>query len=121
MKYLCLLCFTLISFVGLSQEVIIEEDNTPSKLMLAVNYPSFEDIYNRLDAITENINDTSITLQRIDEIRQGILIIDTKRIGHSFEGLKIEARPSLNLELQRVMFTGNFFNTLQRTPLIIRQ
>ena len=120
MKYVFTICFTLIINLGFSQEVIIEYDE-PINLLLAVNYEGFDDIYNRLKSISENINETTISIQRIDEIRQGQLVINTENIGRSFEGFKIDPRPSLNIELQRVMFSGNFINSFQRTPIIIKQ
>ena len=120
MKHLYILCFSLSCAFGFSQEVIIE-DEKPSDLLLAVNYKGFDDVYNRLESISKNINETSVILKRIDQIRQGFLVIDTKSIGQSFEGLKIDARPSLNLELQRVMFTGNSINPFRRTPIVINQ
>jgi hypothetical protein len=118
MKLLFTLSLTFISYIGFSQEVIIE-DNQPNTIDLSINYQGFEDIYNKLRAISEHINETTTIIKRFDEIRQGQLIINTENLGRSFEGLKMDARPSLDVELQRIMFTGNFFNTQQRTPLIV--
>lgn len=122
MKPLFTICIALISYFGLAQEIIIEDEDTkPSILLATKNYKGFDAIYNNLQTISENINETTLTLMCIDEIRQGQLLINVANIGRSFDDLKIDTRPSLNLELQRVMFTGNFFNTQQRIPLIIRQ
>ncbi|WP_397363251.1 hypothetical protein [Olleya sp. R77988] len=119
MKYLFTFCFTLFSYLGISQEVIVE-NNPENNLDLTINYKGFDTIYSNLRAISENINETTTIIKRFDEIRQGQLIINTENIGQSFEGLKMDIRPSLDVELQRIMFTGNFINP-RRAQVIISQ
>ncbi|WGD33905.1 hypothetical protein [Olleya sp. YS] len=118
MKYVFTICMTLMSCFGLSQEILVDNNQT-NAIDQTINYQGFEEIYNKLRAISEHINETTTIIKRFDEIRQGQLIVNTENLGRSFEGLQIDARPSLDVELQRIMFTGNFFNTQQRTPLII--
>lgn len=120
MKYLFTFCFALFGYLGFCQDIIVE-DNQPTILDLTINYEGFDTIYDNLRAISENINQTTSIIKRFDEIRQGQLIINTENIGQSFEGLKMDVRPSLDVELQRIMFTGNFFNTQQKTPIVIQQ
>lgn len=118
MKAVVTLSFVLLSWFSFSQEIIIE-NNKPDDVILQINYKGFEAIYDKLQSITDNINNTTIAIKRIDEIRQGQLIISTENMGKSFKGFNINPRPSLNIEVQRVMFTGNFFNTMQSTPIIL--
>ena len=106
MKHLFSISFVLISCIGFSQEELKQ-----NPLFLSTgNNGNFESVYNRLSAISENINETTFTINHLDEIRQGQIIISTNDIGRSIGNMKIDTRPSLNIEAQRVMFTGNFAN-----------
>ena len=84
MKYLFTICFALISCFGLAQEVITEDEDTkPSILLATKDYKGFDAIYNNLQTISENINETTTILMRLDDIRQGQLIINTASIGEN--------------------------------------
>jgi len=55
-------------------------------------------------------------------MRQGQLIISTKPLAESFNSIYLETRPSLNIELQQIMFSGNFPNpSLRRFPVVFKQ
>ena len=55
-------------------------------------------------------------------MRQGQLIISTKPLAESFNSIYLETRPSLNIELQQIMFSGNFQNpSLRRFPVVFKQ
>ena len=108
MKYFLTLSLILVSYLGFSQEIIVESNTTNP--VQALNYPDFDNVYDRLKAISTNINETLVVIDRLDEMRQGQLIINTTNIGKSFEGVTLDIRPSLDIELQNVMYTGTFLN-----------
>lgn len=78
----------------------------------------FDKLYTDLDKVSNSITSNNNSMKRIDEIRQGQLIISTENIGRSLKNINIDMRPSLDIEVQRIMFTGNFQNP--RRPGFIR-
>jgi len=117
MKRLLFISFAFIGIIGFAQQQV--QQTRP--LFLSVgNNGYFNNVYAKLDAITNSITNTNFNIKRIDEIRQGQLIISTENIGKSLQNIKIDVQPSLDVELQRVMFSSNFPNPRQRF-LVIKQ
>jgi len=91
MKYFFAFSFVLISCLGFSQEENKQNNSQPS---------------------------TTRSIKRLDEIRQGQLIISTENINKSITIESIDIRPSLDIEVQKIMFTGNFRNPRDRNVII---
>lgn len=117
MRHLIVVVFILVSTLSFSQEKNKDLKQLPL-LILVGNNGNFNSVYNKLDALSKNITETTVVLKREDEIRQGLLIISTENLGKSFNAIHLDTRPSLNIEVQRVMFTGNFHNP--RSPGFIK-
>lgn len=117
MKYTLITSFILISMFSFSQEKNEQLNNLPL-LITTGNNGNFDTVYSRLNTLSKNITENTVSLKRLDEIRQGQLIISTENIGKSLKMIKIDMRPSLDIEVQRIMFTGNFLNP--RQPGLIR-
>ncbi|WP_299890608.1 hypothetical protein [uncultured Lacinutrix sp.] len=109
MKYLLSITFILISYFGFSQENIKQNDENPLFLTTG-NTGNFDTVYKRLNDISNNINETTTIIKHIDDIRQGQIIISSDNIGRAFNNIDINVQPSLDIEVQRIMFTGNFVN-----------
>jgi len=117
MKPLLILALFLVSVFGFSQEQHKPLDQLP--LVITTGYKgSFETVYNSLDNLSKHITKNSVILKRENEIRQGQLIISTENMGKALKNVKIDMRPSLDIEVQRIMFTGNFINPNNPTGCI---
>ena len=121
MKKTLIFAFTLFSLLGFSQEKEAKKTELPFLISVG-NTGVFNSVYSRLDFISKNITKNTKSLQRLEEMRQGQLIISTKPLAESFNSIYLETRPSLNIELQQIMFSGNFPNpSLRRFPVVIKQ
>jgi len=118
MKYLFTFSFILVSLFGFSQEDDTKLDNSKPLFVSTSSISNLESIFKRLENITNNINTTTYTIKGLDEIRQGQIIISTDNIGKSINIESIDIRPSLDIEVQRIMFTGNFRNPRDRNVII---
>jgi len=107
MKNLLFPFFILICFLSFAQE----QDAKIQPLFISnISFNGFDKVYSDLNKVANSITANNFSIKRIDEIRQGQLIISTENIGRTFNNLKIDMRPSLDIEAQRIMFTGNFIN-----------
>ncbi|AUC80854.1 hypothetical protein [Lacinutrix sp. Bg11-31] len=102
MKNLLFVIIILISVLGFAQE---QKTNTKPLFISNINISAFDKVYLDLDKVTNSITNINFGMKRIDEIRQGQLIISTENIGRSLKNIKIDMQPSLNTEVQRIMFT----------------
>ncbi|WP_452222414.1 hypothetical protein [Lacinutrix salivirga] len=118
MKAFITLSILFISFLGYSQENTTTTNNYKFDYK-KLNYKGFNSVYDNLKALSNNINQTTTVIRGFDEMRQGQILVDTRNLGKSFEGLELDSRPSLNLEMQRIMFTGNSINPFQDNQLIL--
>ena len=115
MKNFLFITCILFNVLGFTQE---QSDKTQPLFISNINIGDFGKVYSDLDKVTNSITSNNFSIKRIDDIRQGQLIISTENIGKSLKNIKINMRPSLNVEVQRIMFTGNFLNP--RQPGVIR-
>jgi hypothetical protein len=121
MKKSLLVSFVLCSFLSFSQEKNQEKIELPLLITTGTN-GHFYAVYDRLNMLSKNISDNIVSLKNLNEMRQGLFIISTENIGKPFNTSHLDTRPCLNIELQQIMFTGNFNNpNSRRFPIIIRQ
>lgn len=104
MKQLLIVSFTLVSVFCLSQNKL------EPVLALNINADYFNTVYNKLDAITKSIVGNTYVISYMDDIRQGQLFIVPDNIGKPFNNIKIANQPNLDLQLERILYTGNFPN-----------
>ncbi|WP_034059697.1 hypothetical protein [Lacinutrix jangbogonensis] len=116
MKNFLFASFALISVLGFSQEQITK---TQPLYISSINFTdfNFNSAYSDLDKISLTIMGKKLNIKSIDKIRQGQLVFSTANIGKSLKNIKIDMQPSLQVEAERVMYSGNFINPNQ--PLIL--
>lgn len=116
MKNIVFVCLALVSFFGFSQEKITK---TQPLFLSSINLTdfNFNTVYSDLNDLSLSIMGKKLSIDTIDDIRQGQLVFSTENFGKSLRNIKIDMQPSLQIEAERVMFTGNFINPNQ--PVIL--
>ncbi|WP_452223143.1 hypothetical protein [Lacinutrix chionoecetis] len=104
-----LLFFLSIGFIGFSQEKEVPNKTQPLFLSTINLDSSYVSKYN-LNAVSNNIKTVSAILSNSDKINRRNFVTLTKNINKTYDFSNISAVSTLNLELENIMFTGNFFN-----------
>ncbi|WP_055448282.1 hypothetical protein [Lacinutrix mariniflava] len=94
-----------------------QEKEAPAKtqplFLSTINIDGSYFTHTNLEAISESIKTTSSTLVKLDKIDNRNLVSLTKDINKIYKYSDFNSKPNLNVALDNVMFSGNFFNPVE--------
>ncbi|WP_152971484.1 hypothetical protein [Lacinutrix algicola] len=104
-----LLFFLLLNFMAFSQEKEALTKTQPLFLS-TLNIDGSYFTQTNLDAISKSIKTTSSTLVKLDKIDHRNLVALTRNANKIYKYSDFNSKSNLNVALDNVMFSGNFFN-----------
>lgn len=109
MKNLLLLPIMLVSIYGFSQES--KKTNASLPLFLStINIDNSYLIQKHLNTVSHSVNAIANSQFNIDSNKNRHFIVLSKDTNKTYKLLNISTNYSLNMELDAVMFSGNYFN-----------